>query len=383
MPAERVLKLRLRQFRCYQALEVDLNFDLVFFTGDNGAGKTSVIEAIGLMSFLKSFRGAKDQALLHWGSDFFSLDLEFSDSAKKEQLRLAYGKNPGSDAKPQRKMVLGSDKVLKSAEFLGRFQAVVFSPDDIDIVDTTPAARRKYIDMLLSTLYPEYFTALRTYNHALAMRSTMLRQTRTNDPVYFRAVERELAQTGSFIQNQRMKFAAEFQEPFSRYVSLISGNQDGWQIVFRPSIEKGETPEAYAEALAAARTNDLRIRQNTRGVHRDNWQFLNGKAKRDLQEVASQGQKRTAALSLKMAQFAYTRKATGRVPVLLIDDVLNELDVDRRKRYIEFLNETGQALITTTDLSGMQDFVQKKSRELSVAHFHVKAGDRSILERVL
>ena len=175
-----------------------------------------------------------------------------------------------------------------------------------------------------------------------------------------------------------------FQEPFTEYVKLISGDNEAWNLVYKPSIVGGESAKHYFATLQENLNNDLHYKRTGLGVHRDQIKFFLKnvtKEKLDLREAASQGQKRTVALALKMAQYAYTKKKTNRTPVLLIDDVLNELDVLRRSRFISFLNETGQALITTTDLFGMEEFIQERKKYVSVCVYNIKNHeDKLIIE---
>ena len=361
--------ISLRNFRTYLKLDLALEGNLVFFTGPNGIGKTTILEALNMASVLRSFRDGTEKDMIKWDHPHFTIDIEYSGPNGSHQVHIGYGR-PADGSPNQRSLKIDGNKVDRISKFIGRFQTVVFSPDDIDIIDTTPQERRRFVDMLLSTLYPSYLESLQEYRRILKSRSEFLKKSK--DTAYLSAIDKELAKSGYHIYNMREKFLGEFQHPFSKYIQLISGGKDDWLISYRPSIKSPSNEEDYFNDLKKAWPNDFRLRQTTKGIHRDRYLFHPGERESlDLQQVASQGQKRTVALALKMAQFDYTRAVTHETPILLIDDVLNELDVHRRTSFIEFLNEIGQALITTTDLAGIEEYVKQSRDAFKIEAFEV------------
>ncbi len=382
LTALRALAVKLTNFRCYPSLEISMDSDLVLITGHNGAGKTSILEAVSVISSLKSFRGAKDQTMVQWSQDFYSIQLRYRISAGEEEVRLAYGKNPGTSGPMQRKITLNREQVIKSADLLGRFRSVVFSPDDISIVDSAPGVRRKFFDLILSTMYPAYFSALRHYQKSLDMRSSLLKSGEKRADV-FDAIESEMAIHGASLQAYRLEFAKKYSQPFGEYIEQISGGKDSWTLVYRPSVEGGEQTEIFRAAMQSRRGKDFVVKQNTAGVQRDLWKIENPQSGQDLSDIASQGQKRTAALSLKMSQYAYYTRVTRQIPVLLIDDVLNELDLSRRKQFIQFLHKTGQAIVTTTDVTGMEDFLEERAGRTSITHYEISGDNIPVARRLL
>lgn len=390
-------KLRIRNFRTFESLEIDLNGRLVFFIGENGAGKTSILEAISIMSSLRSFRRAGDRDMVRWNSPFYFVQLDFENSSGSQALGQGFGREEGGPLR--RKLSHNGRRVKTINEFIGRFHTIIFSPNDIRILDTEMSERRKYIDMVLSTLSPRYLSSLQKYRKLLTMRSSLLRKYGASQSEYLDAIDRQTAEAGAYIQKERAAFLQAFQTFFDAALEKISGGAEGWRIEYAVSIEEGHDEASYRGGLLKGRPNDIKMRHTTRGVHRDRIYFRpaikpgvdmdppvnvdiqkNSVSSSDvknmeIKEIASQGQKRSAALALKIAQFEYTGARTHETPVLLIDDVLNELDIGRRKRFLEFLNETGQALVTATDLAGIEDFIAGEKNLSDSLVYQVAKGE--------
>lgn len=379
--ANRIRQIELKNFRNYPELRLNLDKGLVFLTGDNGAGKTSILEAIFLLSYLRSFRFSSDKELVHWGNTFYSVKARCESYASSMELFLAYGITPGGEQKiPMRRLQVNRDKVQKVSAFLGKFKTVVFTPADIGIIENGPDERRRFLDMLLSAVYPSYLESLQRYTRTLRSRNVLLKGTNTKDLNFLSALDTELALYGSQLLKHRLDFMDIFEKPFTEYVKTISGGKDSWLTRYQATIPEGFTQEEYLKKLTAQRDKDFSLRQTTTGIHRDRLLFHSQPGNIEIRLAASQGQKRTAALALKMAQFTITRKVSGQTPVLLVDDVLNELDQGRRAYFVEFLKDIGQAIFTTTDLSGMTDFLRQTSAG-QIAQFHISQSEKGPLVR--
>jgi len=361
----KVERLVLTNFRNAAQAKYQFSDGLTFITGDNGAGKTTILEAIGLISFLKSFRGAIDRELIRFDATFYRVEASFNAGELAQKISIGFGKNPNdAKAKDAKKYSLDERTGEKAATIIGRLPTVVLSPDDMRIIAGDHTERRRFLDLLLSMLYPGYFSALQQYHRALKLRSQSLKS--RPDEAVLSAIDRELAQAGIQILEKRRQFLPEFAAPFSANVAKISAARDSWLIHYQGTTKQVTTLDEYMSMLKEHRANDLRLRQTTTGIHRDRIFFLTGA--HDIRTVGSQGQKRTAALALKMAQFSYMQQKSGSTPVLLIDDILNELDLNRRASFIDFLSgdAIGQVFFTTTDLVGMQDFLKGLEKSTAV-----------------
>ncbi|MBS0619696.1 MAG: DNA replication and repair protein RecF [Spirochaetes bacterium] len=356
-----IKNLNLVNFRNYQKAAYTFSNGLIFITGDNGAGKTTILEAIGIVSFLKSFRLAHDKEMLRFDAPFYRIEAEYASLNESHSVAIAYGKNPEVTAAPAVKKYSFDGRVgEKAANIIGKVATVVLSPDDMNIIAGDHTERRRFLDLLLSMLYPAYFSALQHYHRALKLRSQALKA--RPDEGVLAAIDRELAGAGLIILERRREFIPEFATPFADAVAKISGARDEWCLAYRGDTERVASLDDYLSLLKDRRANDLRLKQTTAGIHRDRLYFHAGDGtsdNREIRMIGSQGQKRTAALALKMAQFAYMRARSQTTPILLIDDILNELDVLRRAQFIDFLGSAaiGQVFFTTTDLIGVQDFL--------------------------
>lgn len=378
-----IKSLKLHQFRVYQNCQLHFQGELVFFIGDNGSGKTSLLEAIHHLAVLRSFRRGKDSDLILWNQKLYTIEAKIETNQKEILLHVGYGRNSEEEKKPQRSLLVDKEKSKRMSDFIGKLQLVVFTPDDMDFVDTTMSERRRFFDILLSSLYPAYLEALQNYKRIAERRSHLLKSTSAPNLLYFEAIDKELAKAAVTIMQKRKEFLKDFAIPFSRYLSMISNGQDDWQLLYHPSMVLAEVNvEQYQKALQKNLSKDLQTRQNSLGIHRDKIVFQHPQTKKDVQLAASQGQKRTLALALRMAQFDMARHISKETPVVLIDDVLNELDLNRRTRFITFLQEIGQAFVTTTDLTGMEDFIAEQKQKMLVEVFQVqKNGKIHLLEQ--
>ena len=382
--------IRLENFRIYQSKKFLIDGDLVIFVGSNGIGKTSILEAIALLSNLKSFRGVSDKELIHHNAFLYMLELGYTNQSGLHKISMGFGGRSHADKKTERRMRFDGEIVGKISDFIGKIQTVVFAPGDINILDLGPEERRRFVDIVLSSLHSEYLYSLQQYKKLLKFRSAYFHKAGNRvDEKYVNAFNLDLVKYGSLIQNYRKLFLDEFQIIFNKFVSSVSNGRDSWKIQYVPSIHDGHEIKTYQQSIDSALKNDIRYKQTTRGIHRDKIVICNNsieniekKIESDISIVGSQGQKRTAVLALKMAQYEYTKSRTTEKPVLLIDDVLNELDIDRRKKFIDFLQTAGQAFITATDISALENFINQKKGTARIQIFRVDENSQWVSEKL-
>jgi DNA replication and repair protein RecF len=382
-----IQSIRLENFRIYPGKKFSVDGDIIIFAGSNGIGKTSILEAIALLSNLKSFRGVHDKELIHHGASQYMIELGFTNQSGLHKISMGFGSRGEFDKKAERRMRYDGEIVNKISDFIGKIQTVVFAPGDVNILDSGPEERRRFIDIVLSSLHSDYLQCLQQYKKLLKFRSQYFHKSAGKlDEKYVNALNIDLIKIGCQIQNYRKSFLEEFQVIFNRFINSISNGRDFWKIQYIPSINNGHENAVYQKALDDARAQDIRYKQTTRGIHRDKINICNengnGINASDITIVGSQGQKRTAVLALKMAQYEYTKNRTTEKPVLLIDDVLNELDIDRRKKFIDFLQDAGQAFITATDISALEEFIRFKKGSAEIQIFRVDKNSEWLPEKL-
>ena len=370
-----IRRLRLQQFRNAQSADYQFQEGLIFITGANGSGKTTILEAIGLLSFLKSFRNGLDRDLIAFGASYYRVSAEFETHGTRHKIGIAYGRTEPSAALAKVYDLDGARRE-KSANIIGKIATVVLSPDDLKIVAGEHQDRRKFFDLQLSLVFPLYYQSLQRYQKALQQRSTLLRQSRTagveHEPLWL-AIDKELANAGFEILMRRREFFPFFETEFSRNLSKISREKDTWKIVYHGETRHVQSAADYLLMLQNARKNDLKLRQTTTGIHRDRVFFCqNGELQREIKLIASQGQKRSAVLAMKMAQYEHFVQKQTLKPILLIDDVLNELDLSRREGFIDFMRSAGQVFFTTTDLEGLKGYLGQLSAQMPVQEIRLE-----------
>jgi DNA replication and repair protein RecF len=322
-------ELRLRNFRCFESLDFTPPPGLSFITGRNAQGKTSLLEAACMLLRLQSPRTTDATELIRSGSSTLSLSGLCADSRLEFRLGPA-GRTILLDSKPQ----------PKSADYLTRGRVTWFANSDLELVKGPASARRRYLDFLGAQCIPGYAPALRSYERALRSRNALLREHRPRREI--EAFDPLLCETGETLLLARASLCTAIAPLALAACSEISGGSDTLEISHQPGATL-----PFAESLAASRTEEERLRQTLRGPHRDDLVLkLNS---RPAAPFASEGQQRTIALALKIAQARHLASAHGAPPLLLLDDIFGELDPIRRNLLLASL-PSAQALATTTFL---------------------------------
>lgn len=357
-----VKKIALQNFRSYKDLILNFHTRLVFFIGDNGEGKTNILEAFSVLSFLKSFRGNSDDELIKWEETHFHIGSILED--EEEEHRLEYG----YDTQPIRRKRIKLNETIfkKQSDAYGFLPCIVLSPYDLNILEGSHTERRKFTDQLISFLDKQYFSDLTEYNRLLKQRNASLKSNQINKELLL-VWDKMLGEKDNAIRNARLKFISELNPIFCKNIGLLSGTRDQFSITYKPNVS------SLDEFHARVRENfakDLRVGYSTVGCHRD--ELFIGQADKDLLEFGSQGQKRSTVISLKTAAFEMVRRGIGKDPILLIDDVIRELDVKRRQFFVDLIQNCGQAFFTTTDLEGIQDYIGNLQEPKQI--FQIKSG---------
>ncbi|MBR3195288.1 MAG: DNA replication/repair protein RecF [Clostridia bacterium] len=353
----------LTNYRGYERTHLDFPDGITVISGKNAQGKTNLLESVFFCCSGKSHRNAKEDEIILFGAEYSILKAVF------ERNHVAHDVEITLQREKRKKILFDGARISRTSEFVGQMKSVLFSPDNILIVKDSPARRRNYMDVALSQVFRGYLKLLIDYNKTLAMRNALLKEGpghsgwKTMD-----VFESQLAHYGARIMAARRNFCEEAGKEAETIQNRISGGEDTLTVTYSPNVESEATEEEnrLLEEIGRNREKDIFRRTTTVGPHRDDILLLvNGK---DAKSYASQGQQRTAALSIKMAELSFMRKYTGENPILLLDDVFGELDAKRRQQLLTAVDDC-QVILTCTNI----DSLPIDQRRIQ-AHFDVENG---------
>jgi DNA replication and repair protein RecF len=336
-------------FRNIGKCEVPFTEGVNLLFGANAQGKTNLLEAIGFFSMGKSFRGVRDTECIGFSEQEAVLSLDFRDSQRDQNLTVCISRTA------PRKTTQNGVKVTRIADMIGQFRAVLFFPEHLNIIKEGPSMRRSYMDVAISQLRPLYLRSLQRYNHVLQQRNRLIKNARDDRAAFDRTVEfwsYQLAREAAFVTRSRLGYLSLVSEELSRCFSEMTGGSEkpalSYDFSFRISGDDALRTERYEELFMAQlmdnHDREIAAGATLWGVHKDDIDItLNGKSARFF---ASQGQQRSLALGLKLAESAISEADTGERPVLLLDDVFSELDAARRE-YLTGRMTKGQVIMSS------------------------------------
>lgn len=350
--------LKLEQFRNYDGLELSFSRGTNLFYGDNAQGKTNILEAIYFCGTTRSHRTSRDRELIRFDADEAHLRMEM---AKKD---IDYRIDMHLKKARAKGIAINGIAIRKAQELIGLGHFVFFSPEDLGIIKNGPSERRRFLDMELCQLDQIYVSSLADYNKVLLQRNKLLKDLtfRPQDIDTLDIWDEQLVRYGSSLIRSREKFVEKLSEIILPIHEKLSGGREKICVGY----EKNVSADEFARTLAAGRDKDLYLKSTETGPHRDDLSFtVNGI---DIRHFGSQGQQRSAALSLKLAEIELVKEATGDIPVLLLDDVLSELDTNRQHYLLDSIGEI-QTFITCTGLEEYENSPVQIDR-----FFHVDNG---------
>lgn len=359
-----VESMELSHYRNYDHVDIQFSPGVNIFFGDNAQGKTNLLEAVYVSGTTRSHRTSRDKDLIAFEEEESHIRLHFMRQDITHRLDLHLKKN-----RPKGIAVDGIP-IRKSSELLGMLPVVFFSPEDLGIIKNGPAERRRFLDMEMSQLDKTYLSYLTAYHKVLSERNNLLKQIPLYPALYdtLDGWDEQLIDIGIKIIRKR----EEFLLLMDRQVEEIHGNLTGNLENMRASYDKNVKAEEFREKLYERRDKDIKRGTTGAGPHRDDIAFFIDGI--DIRKFGSQGQQRTAALSLKLSEIKLMEQVSGEKPVLLLDDVLSELDRHRQQFLLESISEI-QAMISCT---GLDDFVHSRIHMDKV--FNVEKGRVSIHE---
>lgn len=338
----RILRAKLENFRGYEHCEFEPCAGVNVLMGNNGQGKTNLLEALYLSCTGRSHRTRQDREMIRWNTEIASVKVQAEKRDGSHEVEIIM---PSTG---KRHIKIAGREASRSGELMGHVTGVLFSPEDLRVVKDGPAERRRMIDMTLAQIRPAYYYALQRYNRALKQRNEALKAASFNPSVLatLDMWDEQLAMAGCELMQHRRAYITELSAACSETYSEIAGAAETLSIGYIPSAMRGDDPGSIMEDLQIARDNDVRRMTTTVGPHRDEIELtING---HDIRNFGSQGQQRTAALSLRLSEMSVMRTILGEWPILMLDDVMSELDPTRRRQLIRRLKDV-QTIVTCTD----------------------------------
>lgn len=341
-----IKSLEIVDYRNYDSLNLEFDRGTNILYGDNAQGKTNILEAIYLAATTKSHRGTKDKEIINFDKEEAHIRtfLEKEEIETRVDMHLRKSGTKG--------IAIDGQRIKKAADLMGICNVVFFSPEDLGIIKNGPSERRRFVDMELCQLDSFYLYNLNHYNKIVNQRNKLLKDMYMNPDLKetLNIWDMQLVSFGSKIIERRKFFAEQLNEIIYDIHKKLSGGREEIRIVYEPDVEI----EDYETKLKHSQDRDIKSKMTTVGPHRDDFSFYVGDI--DIRKFGSQGQQRTAALSLKLSEIEIVKKITRDTPILLLDDVLSELD-SNRQNYL--LNSIGniQTIITCT---GLEEFVNNR-----------------------
>ena len=340
--------IELKNYRNYDKLHMDFSHGTNILYGDNAQGKTNILEAIYVCATTKSHRGSKDKEIIQFDRDESHIKLNVRKRDVPYRIDMHLKKNRAKG------VAVNGVPIKKASELFGIVNVVFFSPEYLNLIKNGPAERRRFIDLELCQLNKLYVHSLVQYNKIVTQRNKLLKDIMFR-PDYEETLDiwdMQLVQYGREVIRCREAFVGQLNDLIGGIHRQLSGEKESLHISYEPNV----TVDMFEDTLRKSRPSDLKQRTTLTGPHRDDLSFIINDI--DIRRFGSQGQQRTAALSLKLAEIELVKKIVNDYPILLLDDVLSELDGSRQNHLLSGINHI-QTMITCT---GLEDFVNNRFR---------------------
>lgn len=351
----RLDKLYLKNYRNYQELQINFSKNLIIFLGENAQGKTNLLESIYVLAMTRSHRTSSEQELIGWNDDQALIQGEIIKGTAKIPLEILLSKKG-------RKTKINHIEQKKLSSYVGQLNVILFAPEDLSLVKGSPQIRRKFLDMELGQINPIYLYDLVQYQGILKQRNQYLKQLnerKQTDLLYLDILSEQLAEFGSKILKARTQFVQRLEFWANSLHQQITHQKEHLEIEYVTAISslhsqtQEEIQTQFLALLDQNKKKDLFRGTTTIGPHRDDLSFFVNQ--KNVQIYGSQGQQRTTALSVKLAEIDLIKEETGEYPILLLDDVMSELDDTRQLHLLETIEGKVQTFLTTTTLDHVKN----------------------------
>ena len=350
----KIKQLKLKNYRNYDLLELDFDSSTNILYGDNAQGKTNILESIYMCGTTKSHRGTKDRDMIRFGQEEAHIEAVIDKKGVPFEIDIHLKNNSPKG------VAINKMPIRRAIELFGIVNIVFFSPEDLNIIKNGPSERRKFIDLELSQLDKVYLSDLSNYNRIVNQRNKLLKDVYDRKDLIetLDIWDLQLVNYGKKIIDRRNQFIVELNKIVGKVHEQLTGGKEHLQIYYEPSVSSVD----FEINLKKNREKDIKMKSTSVGPHRDDICFMADGL--DIRKFGSQGQQRTAALSLKLSEIEIVKKVINDTPILLLDDVLSELDKHRQNYLLDSISDI-QTLITCT---GLDDFVNNRFHINKIMH---------------
>ncbi len=370
-------RIAVRDFRNIERAEISFCEGVNILAGENAQGKTNLLEAIFYASVGRSFRSAFTSQMIRFGCECADISLDFRDRKRDQNIHVRIFQEK------QRLVEKNGIRAERLSDIMGSFRAVLFCPEHLSIIKDGPSGRRGYMDMAISRMYPLYIHSLQKYNHILKQRNALLKNALADRRSFDDTIElwsMQLAHEAAVISQMRLEFIRRAEVYISKFFSEMTGNNEIPKVIYHGSssqseeeyADKTKTEERYMSLLMSSHEREIYAGATLWGIHKDDIDIsLNGKSARIF---ASQGQQRSLALAMKLAEGEICREEFGDYPVFLFDDVLSELDSTRRDYLINRM-EDKQVIITTCEPDALRSLMNGVKIKVESGRYEQEGSD--------
>jgi DNA replication and repair protein RecF len=349
-----IKNLQLLNFRNYDKLGIELTSGVNIFIGDNAQGKTNILESIYYCSLAKSHRTSKDKELINWNNQEAYVKAYIAKERLDKNIEIKIFKDGKKGIR------INSIKINKIQELMGVFNVVLFSPEDLKIIKEAPSYRRKFLDIELCKLNSKYYYCLVQYNKALNERNSLLKRWNENIESIVEVYDNQLSKFGGYIVKERLKYLKLLNEKGSVIHKDITSSLEDISFKYITSLKNLDNLEEELNNLLKKNIkSDMEKRTTSHGPHRDDFSININNI--DTRSFGSQGQQRTSVLTIKFSSLEIIKEQTGEYPVLLLDDVLSELDLNRQKYILNSINNV-QTIVTCTGIENIKSYLDERAK---------------------
>lgn len=352
-------KISVLNYRNLLDSSIEFSKDINIFVGENGQGKTNLLEAIYFLSLTRSFKSNKIVDLIKFEHDGFYIKALLNKTSYKYSIEESYSNDE--------KRLIVNNNAIKFKDIVSLMNIVLFVPEDLQLVKGSPKLRRRLLDIELSKLYPKYLFSLSSYYQILKQRNILLKANYL-DVLMLDTLDQQLVSFGETIIEMRLKFINDLLPIINKIYKNISRRDQLVAIDYENSANVKD--KTYFENLKQHIKRDTILQQTSIGIHRDDFKiYIDGK---EASIYSSQGEQRSLVLSIKLALVEYIEHISKEFPILLLDDVLSELDESRQNNLLSFLNNNVQTFITTTSINSINDLIKNNSKIFSISNGLIK-----------